>query len=59
MSLFSKLSKVQVRLHWLLTVLLIASFHNAWVAPAEAQVSGATLSGLGPMSKVARWSTRL
>jgi len=39
-------SKIQVRLHLLLVVLLIASFHMAWVAPATAQVSGATLSGL-------------
>ncbi|HXO61701.1 MAG TPA: carboxypeptidase-like regulatory domain-containing protein, partial [Candidatus Acidoferrales bacterium] len=42
----SLLSKIQPRLHLLLAVLLIASFHTAWVAPAAAQVSGATLSGL-------------
>jgi hypothetical protein len=42
----SVLLKTQVRLHLLLAVLLAASFHMAWVAPADAQVSGATLSGL-------------
>ena len=38
-------SKIRVRL-LLLVVLLVASFHMAWVAPAKAQVAGATLSGL-------------
>ncbi len=42
----SLLSKIPVRLHLLLALLLIASFQMAWVAPAEAQVAGATLSGL-------------
>src|SRR6202162_4092963 len=42
----SLLSKIQVRLHLLLALLLIASVRMAWVAPATAQVSGATLSGL-------------
>jgi Carboxypeptidase regulatory-like domain/TonB dependent receptor/TonB-dependent Receptor Plug Domain len=42
----SLLSKIQVRLHLLLAFLLIASFQMAWVAPAKAQVAGATLSGL-------------
>jgi hypothetical protein len=45
MSLLSLL-KIQVRLQLLLVVLLIASAQVAWVAPASAQVSGATLSGL-------------
>ncbi len=38
--------KIQVRLQLLLAVLLIASVQMAWVTPAEAQVAGATLSGL-------------
>ena len=38
-------SKIRVRL-LLLVVLLVAGFHMAWVAPAKAQVAGATLSGL-------------
>ncbi|HTG30948.1 MAG TPA: carboxypeptidase regulatory-like domain-containing protein [Methylomirabilota bacterium] len=42
----SLLSKIPVRLHLLLAFLLIGSFQMAWVAPAKAQVSGATLSGL-------------
>jgi hypothetical protein len=42
----SLLSKIPVRLHLLLALLLIASFQMAWVAPAKAQVAGATLSGL-------------
>jgi hypothetical protein len=42
----SLLSKIPVRLHLLLALLLIASFQMAWVAPAKAQVTGATLSGL-------------
>ena len=42
----SLLSKIQARLHLLLALLLIASFQMAWVAPAKAQVAGATLSGL-------------
>src|ERR1700681_31838 len=42
----SLLSKILVRLHLLLAFLLIASFQVAWVVPAKAQVSGATLSGL-------------
>jgi hypothetical protein len=42
----SLLSKIPVRPHVLLAFLLIGSFHNAWVASAKAQVSGATLSGL-------------
>jgi hypothetical protein len=42
----SVLLKTHVRLHLLLAVLLAASFHMAWLAPADAQVSGATLSGL-------------
>jgi Carboxypeptidase regulatory-like domain/TonB dependent receptor/TonB-dependent Receptor Plug Domain len=42
----SLLSKIQVRLHLLLALLLIASFQMTWVAPAKAQVAGATLSGL-------------
>jgi Carboxypeptidase regulatory-like domain/TonB dependent receptor/TonB-dependent Receptor Plug Domain len=42
----SLLSKIQVRLQLLLAVLLVASLHTAWVAPGNAQVSGATLSGL-------------
>ena len=45
MSLLS-LPKIQVRLQMLLAVLLIASAQVAWVTPAEAQVAGATLSGL-------------
>jgi len=39
-------SKIPVRLHLLLALLLIASFQMAWVSPAKAQVAGATLSGL-------------
>jgi Carboxypeptidase regulatory-like domain/TonB dependent receptor/TonB-dependent Receptor Plug Domain len=39
-------SKIQVQLHLLLVILLIATFQMTWVAPAKAQVSGATLSGL-------------
>jgi Carboxypeptidase regulatory-like domain/TonB dependent receptor/TonB-dependent Receptor Plug Domain len=42
----SLLSKISVRLHLLLALLLIASFQMAWAAPAKAQVAGATLSGL-------------
>src|SRR6195256_3548577 len=42
----SLVSKIQMRLHWLLVVALVANFQMAWVAPAKAQVSGATLSGL-------------
>jgi len=42
----SLVSKIQVRIHLLLAVVLIAGFHMAWVAPAQAQVAGATLSGL-------------
>jgi hypothetical protein len=42
----SLLSKIPARLHLLLALLLIASFQMAWVAPAKAQVAGATLSGL-------------
>jgi Carboxypeptidase regulatory-like domain/TonB-dependent Receptor Plug Domain len=42
----SLLSKIPARLHLLLAFLLIGSFQMAWVAPAKAQVSGATLSGL-------------
>jgi hypothetical protein len=42
----SLLSKISVRLHLLLALLLIASFQMAWVAPTKAQVAGATLSGL-------------
>jgi hypothetical protein len=42
----SLLSKIQVRFHLLLAFLLVASFQMAWGAPAKAQVSGATLSGL-------------
>jgi Carboxypeptidase regulatory-like domain/TonB dependent receptor/TonB-dependent Receptor Plug Domain len=39
-------SKIPVRLHLQLALLLIASFQMAWVSPAKAQVAGATLSGL-------------
>jgi len=39
-------SKIPVRLHLLLALLLIASFQMAWVSPAKAQVAGAMLSGL-------------
>jgi Carboxypeptidase regulatory-like domain/TonB dependent receptor/TonB-dependent Receptor Plug Domain len=42
----SLMSKIQVRRHLLLVILLVASFQMAWVAPAKGQVSGATLSGL-------------
>src|ERR1700730_4758784 len=42
----SLLSKIRVRLHLLLAFLLIASLQVAWVVPAKAQVSGATLSWL-------------
>src|ERR1700681_884684 len=42
----SLVSKIHMRLHWLLVVALAANFQMAWVAPAKAQVSGATLSGL-------------
>src|SRR6202140_4174786 len=42
----SLVTNIQVRLHLLLVVLLVASFHMTWAAPANAQVSGATLSGL-------------
>jgi len=42
----SVLLKIPGRLHVLLVLLLIASFQMAWVAPAKAQVAGATLSGL-------------
>jgi hypothetical protein len=42
----SLLSKIRVRLHVLLAFLLVASLQVAWVVPAKAQVSGATLSGL-------------
>ncbi|HEX4536787.1 MAG TPA: carboxypeptidase-like regulatory domain-containing protein, partial [Candidatus Acidoferrum sp.] len=42
----SLLSKMPLRLHLLVGLLVIGGFQMAWVAPAKAQVAGATLSGL-------------